>query len=66
MRVTNEKYPRTPFFGSRQVADWLRLNGQPVNRKRIQRPMRIMGLEGMVPGPHTSKSHPQNRVCPSC
>lgn len=64
MRIIDEQYLRTPFFGSRQMTDWLRLNGHPVNRKRIQRLMRLMGLEGTVPGPHTSKPHPQNTVYP--
>jgi putative transposase len=37
---------------------WLQESGYPINRKRIQRLMRLMGLEGIAPGPHTSKSHP--------
>ena len=64
MRIIDEQYLKTPFFGSRQMTDWLRLNGHPVNRKRIQRLMRIMGLEGTVPGPHTSKPRPENKVYP--
>jgi putative transposase len=64
MRLIDEQYLRTPFFGSRQMTDWLRLAGYPVNRKRIQRLMQIMGLEATVPGPHTSKPHPQNKVYP--
>ncbi|EGV50560.1 transposase [endosymbiont of Riftia pachyptila (vent Ph05)] len=64
MRIIDEQYLRTPFFGSRQMTDWLRLNGHQVKRKRIQRLMCIMGLEGTVPGPHTSKPHPKNKVYP--
>lgn len=64
MRIIDEQYLRTPFFGSRQMTDWLRLNGHAVNRKRIQRLMRVMGLEGIVPGPHTSKPHPEHKVYP--
>ena len=64
MRIIDEQYLKTPFFGSRQMTDWLRLNGHTVNRKRIQRLMRIMGLEGIVPGPHTSKPHPEHKVYP--
>ena len=35
-----------------------------VNRKRTQRLMRLMGLEGMAPGPSTSKRHPRHKVYP--
>lgn len=64
MRLIDEQYLRTPFFGSRQMTDWLRLNGHIVNRKRIQRLMQIMGLEAIVPGPHTSQPHPQHKIYP--
>lgn len=64
MRIIDEQYLRTPFFGSRQMTDWLGGQGRRVNRKRIQRLMRKMGLEGAVPGPHTSQPHPQNPVYP--
>lgn len=64
MRLIDEQYLRTPFFGTRQMTQWLRRQGYPVNRKRIQRLMRLMGLEGAVPGPHTSKPHPEHTVYP--
>ena len=64
MRIIDEQYLRTPFFGSRQMTSWLRLNGHAVNRKRIQRLMKIMGLEGITPGPHTSKPHPEHKIYP--
>jgi hypothetical protein len=40
----------------------LQAEGYEVNRKRVQRLMRIMGLEAMVPGPHTSRPHPEHPV----
>lgn len=43
---------------------YLKGQGQPVNRKRVQRLMRILGLAGMAPGPHTSRRHPQHAVYP--
>lgn len=64
MRQIDEQYLRTPFFGSRQMTHWLRRSGHPVNRKRIQRLMRLMGLQATVPGPHTSKPHAQHHVYP--
>ena len=41
---------------------WLRGQGYGVNRKWVQRLMQILGLIAMVPGPNTSKKHPQNKV----
>jgi putative transposase len=56
MRSIDAQYLTTPFFGSRQMTAWLRRQGHDVNRKRVQRLMRLMALQGAVPGPHTS--HP--------
>lgn len=48
MRLIDEQYLQTPFFGSRQMATWLsRHLGEPVNRKRMQRLMRIMRIEAI-------------------
>ena len=58
MRLLDEQYLHTPFYGSRRMTVWLQAHGYPINRKRIQRLMRLMGLEGIAPGPHTSKSRP--------
>ena len=43
---------------------FLKAAGHTVNRKRVQRLMRHMGLAGMAPGPNTSRSHPENNVYP--
>jgi putative transposase len=64
MRRIDAQYLRTPFFGSRQMTAWLRRQGHAVNRKRVQRLMRVMGLQGAVPGPHTSRPHPEHVVYP--
>jgi putative transposase len=53
-----------PFYGSRQITLALRRDDESVNRKRVQRLMRIMGLYGQVPGPHTSRPHPEHKVYP--
>lgn len=53
-----------PFYGSRRMAVFLRLAGHVINRKRVQRLMRSMGLAGMAPGPNTSKAHPRHKVYP--
>ncbi len=64
MRIIDEQYMRTPYFGYRKMMQWMVLQGHPVNAKRIQRLMSLMGLQGAVPGPHTSKPHPQQKIYP--
>ena len=60
MRLLDEQYLQTPFYGSRRMTAWLQAHGYSINRKRIQRLMRLMGLEGLAPGPNTSKAHPEH------
>lgn len=62
--LLDEKYTRHPFYGSRKMTVWLRTQGHSVNRKRVQRLMRVLALVAMVPGPNTSKKHPQHTVYP--
>jgi putative transposase len=54
MRMIDEQYLITPFYGSRQMTQVLKTKGEFVNRKRLQRLMRMMGLEAMYPKPKTS------------
>jgi len=62
--LIDEEYTNRPFYGSRRMVVFLRGRGYCVNRKRIQRLMRGMGLAGMAPGPATSKPHPEHKVYP--
>ena len=62
--LIDEQYTRRPFYGSRKMVSFLRTRGHWVNRKRVQRLMRILGLAGMAPGPNTSRPHPQHKVYP--
>lgn len=64
MRLIDEQYLRTPFYGSRRMTAYLNDLGQEINRKRIQRLMRKMRLEGLAPGPNTSRKHPEHQVYP--
>ena len=64
MRWLDEEYTRHPFYGSRRMVVFLRRQGYAVNRKRVQRLMRIMGLAGIAPGPATSVPHPDHKVYP--
>lgn len=54
MRLLDEQYTRTPFYGSPKMTDWLRKQGHPVNHKRVERLMRTMGLQALYPKPRTS------------
>lgn len=63
-RLMDEEYTRHPFYGSRRMVVFLREQGYPVNRKRVQRLMQQMGLAGMAPGPNTSQGHPEHKVYP--
>jgi putative transposase len=49
MRLIDEQYTKTPFYGSRRMTAWLRQQGYKVNRKRVQRLMRLMGIEAIYP-----------------
>ena len=64
MRLLDEQYLRTPFYGSRRMTVWLQRQGHAVNRKRVQRLMQLMGLAGIAPGPGTSQPHPAHKVYP--
>ncbi len=64
MRLIDEQYLRTPFFGSRNMTTWLRRQGNNVNRKRIQRLMRLMGLEAIYPKPRISQKGGDHRIYP--
>ena len=64
MRLIDELYLKRPFFGSPRMTDELRDMGWKVNEKRVARLMRVMGLQAIVPGPHTSRPHPEHRIYP--
>ena len=64
MNAIDALYTEIPYFGSRRMTVCLRNMGFRVNRKRVQRLMRQMGLAGMAPGPHTSTPHPEHTIYP--
>jgi putative transposase len=64
MRRIDELYLQYPFLGSRRMAGMLSENGARVNRKRVQRLMRQMGIEALGPKPKTSKPAPGHKVYP--
>lgn len=64
MRLIDEEYTKHPFYGTRKMRDYLRRQGYKVNRKRVQRLMRKMGLQSIAPKPNTSMSHPDHKKYP--
>lgn len=64
MRRIDEQYLARPFWGSRSMTQWLIREGCAVNRKRVRRLMRTMGLEAVYPRPKTSAPCPGHRIYP--
>jgi putative transposase len=64
MRLIDEQYTRTPFYGARKMIWWLGEHGYAVNRKRVRRLMRLMGLEAIYRKPRLSLPAPGHRIYP--
>ncbi|HEY2416698.1 MAG TPA: IS3 family transposase, partial [Steroidobacteraceae bacterium] len=64
MRQLDAEYTRHPFYGSRKLTRWLQDQGEEVNRKRVQRLMRVMGLEAIYPKPRLSQGGKGHRIFP--
>ena len=64
MRQIDELYLKWPFYGSRRLRDELQQRGYRVNRKRVQRLMRQMGLRAVYPKPHTSQPEKGHKIYP--
>jgi putative transposase len=64
MRLIDEEYTRAPFYGYRKMTARLNWHGYDVNRKRVARLMRKMGLQAIYPRPRTSTAHPQHKKYP--
>jgi len=64
MRIIDEQYLKTPSWGSRSMRNHLRRMGYKINRKRVQRLMRLMGLEAIYPKPKTNRPYPAHKVYP--
>jgi putative transposase len=66
MRRVDELYTAWPFLGSRRMTALLRAEGQRVNRKRVQRLMRRMGIAALGPKPRTTRPAPGHKIFPTC
>jgi putative transposase len=64
MRLLDEQYTRTPFYGVLRMTAYLRRLGHGVNPKRVRRLLRLMGLGAVYPKPNTSQAHPGHKIYP--
>lgn len=64
MRLLDEQYTRTPFYGSRKMTEWLAIQGHEVNRKRVSRLMDLLGIEAVYPKPKLSQPGDGHRIYP--
>jgi putative transposase len=64
MRLLDELHLKVPFAGSRRMVSELATRGYVVNRKRVQRLMRLMGIEAICPKPGTSRANKHHKIYP--
>lgn len=64
MDLIDRQYLKTPFYGSRKFAAYLQGEGYNVNRKRVQRLMRKMGIEAIYPKVNLSKRNHEHKIYP--
>jgi putative transposase len=64
MRLIDEQFMNTPYYGARQMARYMRRQGYCVGRKRVRRLMQKMGLMAIYQKPNTSAPHPEHKIYP--
>jgi len=64
MALIDRQYLARPYYGSRRMAAWLATQGHVVNRKRVRRLMRLLGLVAIYPRPNTSKPAAAHKIYP--
>jgi len=64
MRLMDEQYLKTPFYGARRMLAFIEYQGYSVNIKRIRRLLRLMGLEAIYPKPNIIKPQPGHKIYP--
>ena len=64
MRLVDEQFLETPWYGSRQMMRYLRRQGHTVGRERVRRLMAKMGLAAIYQRPRTTIPHPAHRIYP--
>jgi putative transposase len=64
LRLVDEIYTKYPFFGTRQMSDYISLHDHPCKRHETRWAYEQLSLRSLAPGPHTSKPHPENKIYP--
>ena len=64
MGIIDKQFLETPWYGSRQMARYMKRNGHKCGRHRVRRLMRLMRLVPIYQEPNTSKKHPQHKIWP--
>jgi putative transposase len=64
MNEIDKIYTDKPFYGLPRIMDELSVRGYHYNHKRVERLMRLMGIQAVTPGPHTSRPHPEHTKYP--
>jgi putative transposase len=64
MRLIDEVHLKRPFYGSRRIRDNLQDLGNSVNRKKVQRLMRLMGITALYPKANTSRPGKRHKIYP--
>lgn len=64
LRMVDEIYTKYPFFGTRQMSDYISLHHYACKRHEARWAYEHLGLRSLAPGPHTSKPQPENKIYP--
>lgn len=64
MRLLDEQYTSTPFYGWPRMTEYLRRQGHQVNGKRVRRLLQVMGLQAIYPKPRTTIAAPGHKIYP--
>lgn len=64
MKLLDQKYTQRPYYGSRRYTNWLKTKGYEINRKRVQRLMKVVGIEAIYPKPSISIANKEHRKFP--
>ena len=64
MELIDRQYLKTPFYGSRKMVIFLDSEGYLVNRKRVQRLMRLMDIQAIYPKPNLSQRRQEHKIYP--
>ena len=64
LRMLDEQYTRTPFYGVPRMTAWLGTQGETVNEKRVRRLLRVLGLQAIYPKPRLSAAAPGHKIYP--